>query len=60
MDISRFQKVYANLPIAARNEIVVVLDEVGPLTWNAAYVEIINETALGKTIMKKLIEMGLI
>lgn len=60
MDSSRFMKVYANLPLGIRNEVVVVLDEHGPLSWNAAYVEIANDTALGREILTKLIEMGVI
>jgi hypothetical protein len=60
MDISRFLKVYANLPVGLRQEIVVVIDEVGPLTWNTAYVEISQNTELGKKIMDKLIEMEVI
>ena len=60
MDKSRFIKVYSNLPLGLRNEVVVVLDETGPLTWNAAYVEISQETQIGKKIMDKLEKMEVI
>jgi hypothetical protein len=60
VDISRFLNVYANLPIGLRNEIVVLTDEDIPMTWNAAYVEIINNTELGHKIYEKLIKMGVI
>lgn len=60
MDISRFLKVYANLPVGLRNEIVVVMDGVGPMSWNTAYVEISQETELGQQIIDKLIKMDVI
>jgi len=60
MDKSIFLKVYANLPINLRNDIVLVLEEMGPITWNVAYVEINNETELGKKIFDKLIELKII
>lgn len=59
-DQDRFQKVYANLPLNLRNEIVLVMPEIGPITWNVAYVEINNATELGKKIIQKLIELKII
>lgn len=53
-DKSDFLKVYASLPVGLRSEIVVVDEEVGPITWNVAYFEITNETDLGSRILKKL------
>lgn len=55
----RFIKVYSNLPINLRNEIILVLSE-GPITWNVAYMEINNDTELGKRIIEKLIELKII
>jgi hypothetical protein len=60
MDKSKFLKIYANIPLGLRNEIVVVLDDIGPITWNTAYVEISNETAIGVKILKRLEELELI
>ncbi len=60
MDKSGFLKVYANLPINLRNEIVLVLSEQGPITWNVAYLEIENETKLGQEILEKLSELKII
>jgi len=58
----KFIKVYANLPIKIRNEVVLLLDEKegGPITWNAAYIEINNDTKLGNIFLKKLIELEII
>lgn len=53
-DKERFFKIYANLPVNLRNEIIAVLPDVGPLTWNVAYLEISSETKLGKEIVEKL------
>ncbi len=60
MDSGKFLKVYANLPISLRNEIVLVLPEKGPITWNAAYLEIDNETEIGNEILSKLSNLGII
>ncbi|MBR0465287.1 hypothetical protein IJJ02_00650 [Candidatus Saccharibacteria bacterium] len=58
-DFSRFQRVYANLPEKIRNGIVVVVND-KPYSWNAVYVELINNTALGREMYKKLIKMEII
>ncbi len=53
----RFIKVYSNLPINLRNEVILVLPNTGSITWNAAHLEINNETELAKMIINKLIEL---
>jgi len=53
-DKERFMKIYANLPVNLRNEIIAVLPDVGPITWNVAYLEISNDTELAKKILEKL------
>ncbi|MFH1780984.1 MAG: hypothetical protein ABH841_03215 [Candidatus Nealsonbacteria bacterium] len=59
-DKDRFFKVYSNLPINLRNEVILVLSDKGPITWNVAFLEINNETELGEIILKKLIELKII
>ncbi|HBL39685.1 TPA: hypothetical protein DDZ10_03380 [Candidatus Uhrbacteria bacterium] len=59
-DKEKLLKVYANLPLNLRGEIILVLPEKGPITWNVAYVEVENETLLGVEILKKLIELNII
>ncbi|MBI3051107.1 hypothetical protein HYY74_01480 [Candidatus Woesearchaeota archaeon] len=54
-----FIKVYSNLPEDIRKEIIVVVND-RPYSWNSAYVEVINDTELGRQILKKLREMQLI
>ena len=56
----RFFRVYANLPLNLRDEIVLVLPKKGPITWNVAYVEIDGDTELGNTILTKLVELKII
>ncbi len=56
----KFLKIYANLPLGIREEIVVVLDDKGPLTWNAAYLEIVNNTPLSEKILNQLDELEVI
>ena len=55
----RFLKVFSNLPIDIRKEIILVIDD-QPITWNVAYGEIEAETELGERILNKLIELELI
>jgi hypothetical protein len=59
MDISRFIRVYANLPIKLRDQIVVVIDD-KPMTWNAVYLELEQGTELGKKALQMLEEMEII
>lgn len=60
MDLrATFQKVYANLPLGARTEIVAVIDGV-PMTWNAIYIEVQQETEKSKQILSFLEKIGVL
>ena len=59
MSKEKFLKIYSNLALNLRKEIVLVIDK-EPITWNVAYLEIKNNTQLGKTILKKLEELKII
>ncbi|OGY96692.1 MAG: hypothetical protein A2122_00935 [Candidatus Liptonbacteria bacterium GWB1_49_6] len=56
----RFFRTYANLPINLRDEIILVLPNKGPITWQVAYVEIDGDTELGDLILSKLSELKII
>jgi hypothetical protein len=56
----KFFRVYANLPVGVRDQVVIVMPEVGPMSWNAAYVEVNNSTKLGDSIVEKLIARNII
>lgn len=56
---AKFLQIYANLPLNQRSEIVVVVDD-EPFTWNAAKIEIENNTDKGKEILEKLVELGIV
>ena len=56
----RFFRVYANLPIGLRDQVILVLPDKGPITWNVAYIEVSNNTKLGDVIVEKLIELKII
>lgn len=58
-DKERFLKIYSNLPLNLRKEIILVIND-EPITWNVAYLEIDNKTELSKKILKKLKEIGVI
>ncbi len=55
----RFLKVYADIPLNVREEIILVLDE-KPITWNAAYIEIKNNTSNAAKILEILVNLGII
>ena len=55
----KFFKVYANLPLNIRQEIIIVINE-EPISWQVAYLEISNDTKLGKIIVEKLTALEVI
>ena len=56
----RFLKVYANLPIPVRDEVVFIDENKRPISWNVCYIEILNNTDLGNVILKRLDSLGII
>ncbi len=50
---AKFLKIFGNIPENLRGDIIAVIDE-KPYTWNVAYIEIRNDTELGKKILKEL------
>ncbi|MBU1000077.1 hypothetical protein KKE78_01605 [Patescibacteria group bacterium] len=56
---AQFYKTYANLPLGARNEIIVVIDG-EPLTWHSAKVEIDSDTDKVVEILDKLKQVGIL
>jgi hypothetical protein len=55
-----FLKIYANLPLIVRKEIILVLDDDRPITWDVAFFEVENNTELSKIILEKLDKIRLI
>lgn len=55
----RFYKVYSNLPINLREEIILVVDN-EPITWKVAKLEIDENTQLGEAILKKISALNVI
>ena len=56
---AKFLKIFGNIPENIREEIIAVINE-KPYTWNVAYIEIRNNTELGKKILKVLKELEII
>lgn len=56
----RFLKVYYNLPLNVREEVIYVVDGSKPITWNVVYLEIRNNTKLGKEILRRLEDLEII
>lgn len=59
---SKFMKAFANIPLELRREICITLDGDIPvaISWNAAMIEIFNDTAKGKEILDKLFELKIL
>ncbi len=55
-----FLKTYANTPINLRGDIILVLDKLGPVSWNAAYIEVEQKSEISETILKELKALDLI
>ncbi|MFA4954621.1 MAG: hypothetical protein WC641_04880 [Patescibacteria group bacterium] len=62
MDLKqRFLKVYSTLPLGVRKEIVAVLDSpIGPVSWEAVYIEVENDTPTAALILEKLDQLQVI
>ncbi|MBU3979637.1 hypothetical protein KKE68_08155 [Patescibacteria group bacterium] len=58
----RFIKIYANLPSQTREEIIYITEdkEKKPFTWNAVYIEVINNTPLSEAVFSSLERLGII
>ena len=57
---TRFLRVYCNLPLGIRKEIIWVLDQEGPVTWNVAYFEVKNNTPISNEILEGLDRLEII
>lgn len=55
-----FFRFYANLPLNIRREVVLILKDRGPITWEVAYFEVQSGSDLGDEILKKLVELKFI
>ena len=55
----KFYKIYGNLPLATRDEIVLALNGEG-ISWRVAKLETDNNTPLSKIILEKLEELRII
>ena len=56
----KFLKIYVNLPLGVRQEIVLVLDDGRPITWDVAFVEVESNTQLSAQILEKLQKLRII
>lgn len=56
----QFYKVFSNLPINLREEIILVISGKGPITWQVAFLEVDNDTEIGRIILEKLSDLKII
>jgi len=59
MSKEKFLNAFANLPEPEREQVIAIIDN-KTYSWNIAFNEISNDTELGKKILKKLENMGLL
>jgi len=59
MSKEKFLKAYANLPEPERQQVIVVIAG-ETYSWQVAYKEVVNDTKLGKEIIKKLEALGIL
>ena len=57
---SKFMRIFANIPEKVRSEDIIAVVDDKPYTWNAAMIEIKNNSEIGKEIIKKLEKLGAI
>ena len=55
-----FEKIYANLPIPERSMPIYVDRIFGVMSWNVVYIEVRNNTELGKKALKMLKKLDII
>ncbi len=55
----KFLKIYANLPLSVRSDVVVVVKN-EPLTWNSAHLEVEQNTPVGKEILEILTKLKIL
>lgn len=60
MDLrAKFIKVYSNLPLGVREEVIIVIDG-EPLSWKAAKLEVEQDTKKGREILEKLNRLSIL
>lgn len=55
----RFLKVYSNVPLKLRDDIILVFES-KPITWDVAYIEVKANTDSGQKILEELERLDLI
>lgn len=56
----KFLKIYSNLPLGVRKEIILVLGDNRPITWDVAFIEVEAKTKLSAEILEKLEKLEII
>lgn len=54
-----FLKIYSDLPLGVRKEIILTLDD-KPITWDVAFIEVNNNTEISEIILEKLNKLRII
>ena len=57
---AKFIRIFANIPEKIRGEDIIVVVDDKPFTWNAAMIEVKNDSETGEKIIKVLEKLGII
>jgi hypothetical protein len=55
-----FYRVFSNVPLGLRTDIVIVEEKLGPMSWNAVWVEVLAKSPLSEKLLKKMRELEII
>lgn len=55
-----FLRTYINIPLSLRDDVVLVLEDKRPISWNVAFFEIKNDTEQSEQILIELKKLELI
>ena len=55
----RFFRVYANVPLQLRDEVIIVIDN-QPVSWQAAFIEVRSDSENGRKIVSEMAKLDLI
>lgn len=57
---AKFMRIFANIPEKIRGEDIIVVVDDKPFTWNAAMIEVKNDSETSGKIIKVLEKLGII
>ena len=57
---AKFLALAANVPLSLREEIIAVVDDDKPITWNVAYAEVKYDSEYSREIIERMLQIGVL